>query len=94
MVRHVKSMGASTAGVSNFKSILYSQNLVLARIFRAYFPFCRIFYPLIQVFLAFQRLLLLEYGGGPEKDRNVCFWWWDSTLALPGFVLPAGYPLA
>ena len=23
--------------------------------------------------LAFQRLLLLEYGGGPEKDRNVCF---------------------
>ena len=22
--------------------------------------------------MAFQRLLLLEYGGGPEKDRNVC----------------------
>ena len=24
--------------------------------------------------MAFQRLLLLEYGGGPEKDRDVCFW--------------------
>ena len=24
--------------------------------------------------LALQRLLLLEYGGGPEKDRDVCFW--------------------
>ena len=23
--------------------------------------------------MAFQRLLLLEYGGGPEKDRNVRF---------------------
>ena len=23
-------------------------------------------------FVAFQRLLLLEYGGGPEKDRDVC----------------------
>ena len=23
--------------------------------------------------MAFQRLLLLEYGGGPEKDRDVCF---------------------
>ena len=22
--------------------------------------------------MAFQRLLLLEYGGGPEKDRDVC----------------------
>ena len=23
--------------------------------------------------MAFQRLLLLEYGGGPEKDGDVCF---------------------
>ena len=23
--------------------------------------------------MVFQRLLLLEYGGGPEKDRDVCF---------------------
>ena len=22
--------------------------------------------------MAFQRLLLLEYGGGPEKDQDVC----------------------
>ena len=39
MVRHVKSMGASTAGVLSFKSISYSRNLVLARIFWAYFLF-------------------------------------------------------
>ena len=32
-------MGASTASVLSLKSISYSQNLVLARIFRAYFPF-------------------------------------------------------
>ena len=44
--------------------------------------------------MAFQRLLLLEYGGGPEKDRNVCFWWWDPMRALPEFALPAGCPLA
>ena len=44
--------------------------------------------------MAFQRLLLLEYGGGPEKDRDVCFWWWDFMHALPGFALPAGCPLA
>ena len=42
--------------------------------------------------MAFQRLLLLEYGGGPEKDRNVCFWWWNSTRALLRFALPAGCP--
>ena len=28
---------------------------------------------LLQAFIAFLRLLLLEYWGGPEKDRNVCF---------------------
>ena len=32
--------------------------------------------------MAFQRLLLLEYGGGPEKDRDVCFWWWDFLRTL------------
>ena len=36
---HVKSMGVSTAGVLSFKFISYSQNLILARMFRAYFPF-------------------------------------------------------
>ena len=44
--------------------------------------------------MAFQRLLLLEYGGGPEKDRDVCFCGGAFTRALPGFVLPAGCPLA
>ena len=44
--------------------------------------------------MAFQRLLLLEYGGGPEKDQNVCLLWWDSMRALPGFASPAGCPLA
>ena len=39
MVCHVKSMGASTAGVLSLKSISNSHNLVLARIFQAYFPF-------------------------------------------------------
>ena len=71
MVHHVKSMGASTAGVLSFKSISYSQNLVLAKIFRAYFPFIN-HTNHITGLLAFQRLLLLEYGGGPEKDRDVC----------------------
>ena len=32
-------MGVSTAGVLSFKSISYSQNLVLAKMFRAYFSF-------------------------------------------------------
>ena len=44
--------------------------------------------------MAFQRLLLLEYGGGPEKDRNVHVWWWDPMCALPELALPAGCPLA
>ena len=65
-------MGASTAGVLSFKPISYSQNLVLARIFRAYFPFIN-YTNLFHELMAFQRLLLLEYGGGPEKDRDVCF---------------------
>ena len=59
-------MGASTAGILNFKSISYSQYLVLTKLFRAYFPFTN-------YVMAFQRLLLLEYGGGSEKDRDVCF---------------------
>ena len=44
--------------------------------------------------MAFQRLLLLEYGGGPEKDRDVCFCGRTFTRALPKFALPAGCPLA
>ena len=30
--------------------------------------------------MAFQRLLLLEYGGGPEKDRDVWFCGGGGTL--------------
>ena len=33
--------------------------------------------------MAFQRLLLLEYGGGPEKDRDVLFLWWDFYARSP-----------
>ena len=33
--------------------------------------------------MAFQGLLLLEYGGGPEKDRDVCFWWWTFYARSP-----------
>ena len=64
-------MGASTAGVSGPRSILCSQDLVLVRIFRAYFP-STVYLICNTGLLAFQRQLFLEYGGGPEKDRNVC----------------------
>ena len=32
--------------------------------------------------LAFQRQLLLEHGDGPEKDSNVCVWWWCLLRSL------------
>ena len=64
-------MEESTAGVLGPKSILCSQDLVLVRLFWAYF--CSTVYLTCNTdLLAFQRQLLLEYGGGPEKDRNVC----------------------
>ena len=62
-------MGASTAGVLSFKFISYSQNLVLAR----HISLLLTILTYIMGLMAFQRLLLLEYGGGPEKDRDVCF---------------------
>ena len=43
MVCHVKSMGASTAGVLSFKSISYSQNLVLARDISGIFLFYKLY---------------------------------------------------
>ena len=49
---------------------------------------------ILQVLIAFLRLLLLEYWGGPEKDRNVCLWLWDTMLALLGFVWPTECPWA
>ena len=33
--------------------------------------------------LAFQRQLLLEYGGGPEKDRKVCVFGGGSYTLSP-----------
>ena len=87
-VRHVKSMGASTAGVLSFKFISYSQNLVLAKMFWAYFSFIN-YTDLCHRSYGFSKATPFGVWGGPEKDRDVCFWWWDSTYALPGFVLPA-----
>ena len=84
-------MGVSTAGVLSFNSISYSQNLVLAR---HVFPLLLIILTCITGLMAFQRLLLLEYGGGPEKGPRCLFLWLDSMHALPGFVLPAGCLLA
>ena len=71
MVHHVKSIGASTASVLSPRSISYSLVLVFIKVFWVYFPSigdltCN------TGLLAFQRQLLLEYGGGPEKDRDVC----------------------
>ena len=62
------------AGVLSFKSISYCQNLVLTRMFWAYFSSSTTILTCITGLMAFQRLLLLEYGGGPEKDRRcLCF---------------------
>ena len=37
------------------------------------FPLLLTILTCIMGLMAFQKLLLLEYGGGPEKDRDVCF---------------------
>ena len=72
MVHHVKSMGASTAGVLSFKSILYSQDLVVARYFGIFFPLKDIL-TCNTGLLAFSKVTPFGVWGGPEKDRNVCF---------------------
>ena len=75
-------MGASTAGVLSPRSISYSQDSVLVKVFWAYFP--SIGYSNCNTgLLAFQRLLLLEYGGGPEKDQDVCVSWWCLYILSP-----------
>ena len=82
MVHHVKSMGASTASVLSPRSISYRQDLVLLKVFWVYFP--SIGYLTCNTgLLAFQRQLLLEYGGGPEKDRDVCILWWRLYVLSP-----------
>ena len=45
-------------------------------------------------FYGFSRVTPFGVWGGPEKDRDVCFWWWGLTRALPGFALPERDPLA
>ena len=51
MVHHVKSMGASTAGVLSFKSISYNQNLVFSK---ACFPLLLTILTCFMGFMAFQ----------------------------------------
>ena len=74
-------MGASTAGALGPRSILCSQDLVLMWVFWAYFP-STVYLTCDTGLLAFQRQLLLEYGGGPEKDRNVCVFGGGGSYAL------------
>ena len=59
------------AGALGPRSILCSQYLILMWVFWAYFP-STVYLTCDTGLLAFQRQLLLEYGGGPEKDQNVC----------------------
>ena len=82
MVHHVKSMGVSTTGALGSRSILCSQVLVLMWVSWAYFP-STVYLTCDTGLLAFQRQLLLEYGGGPEKDRNVCVFGGGSYALSP-----------
>ena len=50
-------------------------------VFWAYFPFT-VFLTCDTGLSASQRQLLLEYGGGPEKDQNVCVFGGDGSYAL------------
>ena len=72
MVHHVKSMGASTAGTFGPQIHLRQLRLSINVGILGIFPLYSIFLTCDTGLLAFQRQLLLEYGGGPEKDRNVC----------------------
>ena len=64
-------MGASTAGVLSFKSISYSQNLVLVKIFWACLP--SVGYSNLQHrVVGSSKATPFGVWGGPEKDRNVC----------------------
>ena len=64
-------MAASMADDLGPKSTLCSQDSLLVMVFWTYFP-STIVLTCNTGLLAFQRQLLLEYGCGPEKDRNVC----------------------
>ena len=60
------------AGVLSFKSISYSQNSVLSKVFRAYFPFIS-YTNLYHRSYGFSKATPFGVWGGPEKDRDVCF---------------------
>ena len=70
------------AGVLGPRCILCSQVLVLMWVFWTYFP-STVYLTCDTGLLAFQRQLLLEYGGGPEKDRNVCVFGGGSYALSP-----------
>ena len=78
------------AGVLGPRSILCSQDLVLVRVFWAYFP-STVYLTCNTGLLAFQRQLLLEYGGGPEKDRNVCVFGGGVFYALSPWIRLASW---
>ena len=62
-------------------------------VFWTYFP-STVFLTCNTGLLAFQRKLLLEYGGGPEKDRNVCVFGGGGSYALsPQICLASWVPL-
>ena len=79
---HVKAMGTSTAGVLSFKSISYSQNLVLARMFWTYFSFIN-YINLCHRSYGFSRVTPFGVCGGPEKDRDVFVCWGTLRMLSP-----------
>ena len=83
-------MGASTAGALGPRSILCSQNLVLVRVFWVYLP-STVYLTCNTDLLAFQRQLLLEYEGGPEKDQNVCVFGGGVSYALSPWIRLASW---
>ena len=70
------------ASVLSPRSISYNQDLVLVGVFWAYFTFIG-YLTCNTGFWAFQMRLLMEYGGGPEKDRDVCVLWWCLYVLSP-----------
>ena len=66
-------MGASTAGVLSFKSISYNQNLVLAKVFRAYFPFYNLYKPVSQVLWLFKGYSFSSMGVVLKRTKMFVF---------------------
>ena len=79
-------MEASTAGVLNFKSI--SKDIL------GHISLLLTILTWITGFMAFQGLLLLEYGVVLKRTEMCVFGGGTFTGVLPGFALPEGYPWA